>query len=192
MRLRPFHPTLRAACKWWPRTGNRERQRSLHRRPWIRIRDCCCLPLDRPQYSGTRARLPALLSAAAHGLYGRRDFRSDRHRRHLLRQRLSGPVRGLSCRVGILGGHSLGAQDAVRTSGRSVVALEKSPCLFWRRGDCGQSVDHGRPDRSPRGDGRRDAGRSLVRAQRVVVADRLCDSGHGGGRDDGRGRAQSR
>ena len=63
------------------------------------------------------ARDAPVVPAAADGLHGRRHFEPDRHRRHVLRQGLSRTVGCLPGRSRLLGGHSVGAQDAGRPPG---------------------------------------------------------------------------
>src|SRR5690242_15006679 len=67
--------------------------------------------VDRPQRPLVGSGDAAFLSAPAHGLCGLWNFRPHRHRRDVLRQRLSRPLRLISSRARVLGRHPLGVKN---------------------------------------------------------------------------------
>ena len=71
--------------------------------------------------------LPPLMVYMAAGISG-----LTAHRRHVLRQGLSRPLRGVPRRARLLGRHSVGAQDAGRPRRRSHLALEERARLSRR------------------------------------------------------------
>ena len=130
--------------------------------------------------------------AAADGLHGGRRIRPHRHRRHVLRQRVSRALGRLSRGAGVLGDAAVGAQGAAGSSGRSHLALQGRSGLSRRGADRGQPADHGGPAHGSGCDAQSDAGRHVVRVVDIACAGRLCSAGLRGRRHDGRSGAACR